>query len=180
NQDNGVLKVDERNNFNSNIDLKTYSLRSNVNMDLTNTTELLGRLNGSFDEYNGPIDGGAKVFRDIMRTNTVMIAPYYAPGTDEAHVRHILCGNTEDGNYLNPYANLVRGYKEYSRSMMLAQLELRQDLPFITEGLSFRTIANTTRNAFFDVTRQYRPFYYQYTGLNPNTGNPSYYLINEN
>lgn len=180
NKDNGVLKVDDRNNFNSNIDLKTYSLRSNINMDLTNTTELLVRLNGSFDEYNGPIDGGAKVYRDIMRTNPVMFAPYYAPGPDQAHVRHILFGNTEDGNYLNPYANLVRGYKEYSRSMMLAQLELRQDLPFITEGLSFRTMANTTRNAFFDVTRQYRPFYYQYTGLNPNTGNPSYYLINEN
>src|SRR5690606_40743557 len=75
---------------------------------------------------------------------------------------------------LFPYTTLFRS------SMMLAQLELRQDLPFITEGLSFRTMANTTRNAFFDVTRQYRPFYYQYTGLNPNTGNPSYYLINEN
>src|SRR5699024_10804000 len=33
NQDNGVLKVDKRNNFNNNINLKTYSLRSNVNIN---------------------------------------------------------------------------------------------------------------------------------------------------
>src|SRR3546814_281188 len=32
NQDNGVLKVDGRNNFNNNIDLKSYLLRSNVNI----------------------------------------------------------------------------------------------------------------------------------------------------
>src|SRR5690606_6423163 len=127
----------------------------------------------------GPIDGGAKVYRDIMRTNPVMFAPYYAPGPDQAHVRHILFGNTEDGNYLNPYANLVRGYKEYSRSMMLAQLELRQDLPFITEGLSFRTMANTTRNAFFDVTRQYNPFYYHLSGTDRATGRYMINIINE-
>src|SRR5690606_2578141 len=43
NQDNGVLDVDKRNNFNNNIDLKTYSLRGNVNISLTNSTELLVR-----------------------------------------------------------------------------------------------------------------------------------------
>src|SRR5690606_11544351 len=44
NQDNGVLKVDNRNNFNNNINLKTSSLRANVNINLTPTTELITRL----------------------------------------------------------------------------------------------------------------------------------------
>src|SRR5690606_29973745 len=39
NQDNGNLKVDKRNNFNNNIDLKTYLIRSNVNVNLTKTTK---------------------------------------------------------------------------------------------------------------------------------------------
>src|SRR3546814_544222 len=69
NRDNGVLDVDKRNNFNSNIDLKTYTLRGNVNINLTKSTEFLVRLNGSFDEYNGHIDGGDKVYRDISRKN---------------------------------------------------------------------------------------------------------------
>src|SRR5690606_25329677 len=54
NQDNGVLKVPKVSNFNNNINLKHYSLRSNVDMNLTKTTELTVRLNGSFDDYTGP------------------------------------------------------------------------------------------------------------------------------
>jgi len=178
-KDNGILNVDQRNNFNSNIDLKTYTLRSNVNMNLTNTTEFLVRLNGSFDDYSGPIDGGSKVYRDIMRTNPVLFAPSYEPGAHQSYIKHILFGNSGNGDYLNPYANLMMGYKDYSRSMMLAQIELRQKLSFITEGLTFRTMANTTRNSFFDVNRKYNPFFYEAMGVNLTTGQPNLVLLNE-
>src|SRR5690606_33579272 len=43
-QDNGVLKVNGINNFNNNIDLKSYTLRANVNIDVTKSTELIVRL----------------------------------------------------------------------------------------------------------------------------------------
>ncbi|NGM90628.1 SusC/RagA family TonB-linked outer membrane protein, partial [Parapusillimonas sp. SGNA-6] len=179
NQDNGVLKVDRRSNFNNNIDLKTYSLRSNVNVNLSPTTEFIVRLNGSFDDYSGPIDGGNKVYRDIMRTNPALFAPYYPSEGEYNWVKHTMFGNFGTGGYLNPYADMVKGYREYSRSMMLAQLELKQNLSFLTEGLSLRGMANTTRNSYFSVRRQYNPFYYQFMGLGP-SGEPNYYLINEN
>ena len=60
NQNNGLLKVDKRNNFNNNIDLKTYSVRSNVNVNLTPTTQIDVRVSGTFDEYVGPISGGTQ------------------------------------------------------------------------------------------------------------------------
>lgn len=164
NQDNGLLRVPKINNFNSNIDLKTYSLRSNVNINLTNTTELLVRMSGSFDDYTGPIKGGTQVYRDVMRTNPVLFAPYYEPGGDYQYLQHIMFGNYDDGEsafYLNPYAQMVRGYRDYSRSMMLAQLELKQNLSFITPGLNFRAMANTTRNSFFEISRKYDPFWYK-------------------
>lgn len=168
NKDNGMLKVDKKNNFNNNIDLKSYSLRGNVNIDLTSSTELLMRLNGTFDDYSGPIDGGTKVYRDIMRTNPVRFAPYYPGDGQYRYVQHIMFGNYEGGKYLNPYADMVKGYKDSSRSMMLAQLELRQKLSFITEGLTFRTLMNTTRNSYFDISRSYNPFYYQiFPGSDP-------------
>ncbi|HEX5555605.1 MAG TPA: SusC/RagA family TonB-linked outer membrane protein, partial [Chitinophagaceae bacterium] len=40
-RDNGLLKVDHRNNFNNNIDLNSYTLRTNVSINLTKTTELI-------------------------------------------------------------------------------------------------------------------------------------------
>src|SRR5690606_37382725 len=64
-QDNGTLRVDKVNNFNNNIDLKSYTLRANVNIDITKSTELIVRLNGNFDDYIGPIEGGGAVYNKV-------------------------------------------------------------------------------------------------------------------
>src|SRR5690606_30565282 len=151
NRDNGVLKVDGRNNFNNNINLTSYTLRSNVNVNLGKLTELVVRLNGNFDDYTGPIQGGEAFYNMVMRTNPVLFPAYYPIDEDHSYLRHIMFGNYDEGQYLNPYAEMVRGYREYSRSRMLAQLELNQDLSFITEGLAFRSLMNTNRTSFFDV-----------------------------
>ena len=71
-QDNGVLKVDKNSSFNNNIDQKVYTLRSNVNIDLTKTTELIVRLSGAFEDYEGPIDSGSKMYSLMMRSNPVL------------------------------------------------------------------------------------------------------------
>lgn len=183
NRDNGILNVPQVSNFNNNVDLKSYSLRSNINIDLTKTTELVVRLNGTFDDYTGPLDGGTKVYRDIMRSNPALFPAYYEPSGNYQYLRHIMFGNYADaaGTFINPYANMVKGYREYSRSMMLAQFELKQKLNFITEGLNFRSLINTTRNAYFSISRQYVPFYYQAQGIDRmNPGQYVYSLLNEN
>lgn len=178
--DNGILKVPQESNFNNNINLKSYSLRANVNLDLTSTTTMSVRLAGTFDDYSGPINGGTKVYRDIMRTNPVLFPAYYPK--DEAHkfTQHILFGNYEAGNYLNPYADMVRGYKDYAKSNMSAQLELRQNLKFITDGLFLRGIMNTTRYSYFDVTRAYDPFYYNASVWDKYTNTYTIVPLNEN
>ena len=53
-KDGGILKVDPRNNFNNNINLDIYTLRSNVNIDVSKTTELKVSLDGTFEDYSGP------------------------------------------------------------------------------------------------------------------------------
>lgn len=181
-QDNGILKVDKLNNFNNNIDLKKYLLRSNININLTSTTEMVVRLHGTFDDYNGPIDGGASIYNKVMRTNPVLFPPVYAPDEKNKFVSHPLFGNYGAGNYINPYADMVKGYRQNSNTTVFAQLELKQDLKAITKGLSVRFLGNTSRQSYFDLSRSYKPYYYQvdkysaltntYTlkGLNPLDG----------
>lgn len=168
-QNNGLLKVDKRNNFNNNIDLKTYSVRSNVNVNLTPSTQVDVRVSGTFDEYMGPMSGGTQVYRNVMRTNPVLFPPYYEPDEEHKFLTHIMFGNYDDGTgsfYLNPYAEMVRGYKNYSRSVMTAQFEVKQNLDMLIKGLSFRTMANTGRNTYFETLRAYNPFWYQATSYN--------------
>lgn len=170
NQDNGVLKVDPRNNFNSNIDLKKYLLRSNININITPTTEVVTRLHATFDDYTGPIDGGADLFNKVMHTNPVLFPAYYPADEDRELVQHTLFGNYDDGTYLNPYADLMRGYKDYSTSNMMAQFEINQDLKFFLKGLRMTGMFSTSRYSAFDVQRFYTPFYYSLANYDKTTG----------
>lgn len=158
--DTGLMKVDERNNFNNNISLQTIQLRSNININVTKSTELGVRFSGTFEDYSGPIDGGSTLYKKALVANPVLFPKYFEKRAEEAQIEHILFGNAGEGNYLNPYADMVKGYKEYSKMNLVAQMELKQRLDFITEGLNARALLNTTRYSYFDVSRYYNPFYY--------------------
>src|SRR5699024_4114098 len=80
---------------------------------------------------------------------------------------------------LNPYADMVSGYKDYTRSLMLAQMELNQDLSFLTEGLNFKAMFNTNRISRFDILRSYKPFFYEITTFDRRTGEYNLSPINE-
>ena len=169
NQDHGLMKVDKRNNFNNNIDLKRYAIRSNVNINVTKKTKVNVRLYTTIEDYTGPIDGGTTLYNKIMQTSPVGFPAFYPQTKDTEHIQHIMFGNTyatESEFYINPYADMVKGYRDQSSSMILAQFELSQDLDFITKGLKARALFSTTRNSSFDVSRYYNPFYYLASNYN--------------
>ncbi len=160
-KDNGILKVDQRNNFNSNVNYEQYMLRSNININLTPTTEAIVRLHGTFDDYNGPIAGGSDMYRKVLQVSPVRFPAYFEPDQAFAEAGHILFGGFEGDSYMNPYAELLRGYRQESKSKMMAQMELKQDLGSLVQGLTGRLLGNTTRISGFDLSRAYNPFYYQ-------------------
>lgn len=181
-QDNGLLKVNPINNFNSNVDFKTYNLRSNINFNLTKSTQLLVRTIGNFQSYSGPPVTGSEAFAQAISANPVLFQPVYQAGPDQSYIKHPLFGNYGNGDYANPYANVVRGYQERNTNNMQVQLEFKQDLSaIITNGLSFRSLGNLTRTSEYQILRQYNPFYYvpyqnnitgdySYVNLNPDGG----------
>jgi len=172
NVDNGVLKDDIRNNNNNNVKFKNYQLRSNINVNMTKTTEVVVRLSGTFSEYNGPIttDGSfaSDLYNVAIHTSPVLFPAYFPADSANLNAQHILFGNTgltggstsNSISYNNPYAALLRGHKNSSESRMSAQLELNQNLKFITDGLKFRGLFNTNRYSYFTSQSAYSPFYY--------------------
>jgi TonB-linked SusC/RagA family outer membrane protein len=173
NIDRGILKTVPGNSFNSNIKLGNYSVRSNININITPTTRAVVRTYGQFDDYNGPVgyrdeygnwvNGGRAIFNSAIWSNPVnfpgMFPASYAPFLD-----HPLFGNAYIGNttslYSNPFANMVSGFQQYSTSTLNAQIELNQNFNFVTPGLSARFMTYTQRYSFFNVNRRYNPFYY--------------------
>jgi TonB-linked SusC/RagA family outer membrane protein len=192
NIDNGVLKVDGVNDFNSNIKLRNYSMRSNVDMSLTPTTKAIIRFYGQFDDYNGPIggvdkrgnktSGGAHIFNLTMWSNPVAFAKVY-PSSYLPYVEHplfggALTGGTAGSILVNPYAEMVKGYQVSKASTIQTQLELQQDLKAITPGLSANAMGYIRRYSYFDVARKYNPFYYK-SYINPETGEPALQVLND-
>ena len=169
------------NGFDNNINLRSYQLRSNININLTKTTEAVVRLSGTFDDYRGPLDGGDVMYKKIVRSNPVLFPAYY-PSDALPTAKHLLYGNAireTEANYTNPYAELTKGYKDYSRSTMDAQFELKQDLSFITKGLNIRGLYNTSRYSYFDVNRSFNPYYYNVSSYDKKTNQYNIGLLNE-
>ncbi len=179
--DTGILNVADNAtyNYNNNIDLKTYTLRSNVNVDLTPTTELILRMSGTFDDYNGPVNGGSATYEQIMAANPVLFPATY-PQELLPYMNHILYGNYGAGNYINPYAEMTKGYREYGRVTLNTQFELKQDFSFLTKGLSARALINTSNYSYFTTARYINPFWYVYGGQNPVTKKHNLECLNPN
>ena len=165
-QDNGNLKIDKRNNFNSNINLIKINITSNININLTKTTEVILRIKANQDNYVGPIYGGEDTYVQVMRANPVLFNPWYEPDEHFSYAKHILFGNYGDAGYVNPYAESLKGYREYSKNSQVVQFEGNQKLDMITEGLTARANIHLNRESYFDVRRQYSPFFYNINSYN--------------
>lgn len=181
NIDNGVLQVDNLSNYNSNIKLRNYSLRTNVNINLSPTTELIVRINGQFDDYNGPnggfdngryVKGGTKIFNQTISSNPVAFPAVY-PKELKPFIQHTLFGSAPAGNgsttlLQNPYAEMVKGYDVSKSSTVQTQLELKKDLIALTQGLKFRSMAYVKRYSDYTASASYNPFYYN-SFIDPDT-----------
>ena len=180
NVDNGMLKADGENNFNNNVKLSTYQLRSNVNVNVTKTTEVILRLGITVDDYSGTVLGANEIFRRATLSSPVLFPAFYPKEGDNSRLKHIMFGNYDGtGNYPNPYADLQRGYRQYNNAKIVSTFEVKQDLSMITEGLKARAMFSTDRYSHKGASRQYNPYYYHIgDSYNPSTN--TYTLTNLN
>lgn len=169
--DNGLLRSDDQNSFQSNIDLRRYLLRSNINIDLHENTEMIVRLHSTIDDSQGPLQGGNAIYNAAVRTSPVRFQPVIEPDESLQGVPHITFGNdlgprgsvsqNQEAAWFNPYAELQRGYRNTRRQLSLVQLEFKQKLDFITPGLSARFLGNANSTSFFENRRSYTPYFYR-------------------
>jgi TonB-linked SusC/RagA family outer membrane protein len=177
----GLLKVDKLNNFNNNIDIKRFHLRSNFTIKLTSTTTLDTRIQGRFETYSGPFRSATDIYNMVMDANPVDFPPVYAADPAHQFVTHTLFGSafTDAGGIkTNPYAEMVRGYDQRDSNTITAQATLMQDLGFLTEGLQFQAKASANTNSSHSGIRSYSPFYYALETYDPITGDYSLYNLN--
>ena len=89
-------------------------------------------------------------------------------------------GNKGNGGFPNPYADMVKGYKDRFTNTIFSQVQIEQDLKFITEGLKFRGMASVRTYTMNENSREYTPFYYGMAEVETDQGILNYlYRIQE-
>ncbi len=166
----GLLNVDKMNNFNNNINIKRYNLRANIDVNLTKTTKAMVKFYSLIDRYNGPQNDAGNIFSMVMQANPVNFPRYYDKDESTEFVNHVMFGNKGNGGYPNPYAEMVKGYKDRFTSTTTAQFQLEQDLSIITKGLKLRGMASLNSYSLSEISRGFTPFYYGLKEVDGETG----------
>jgi TonB-linked SusC/RagA family outer membrane protein len=173
----GLLKVDPLNNFNNNIDINRFHLRSNVVFRLTESTQLDTRISGRFECFNGPYTSASNIFRMVMNGNPVDYPSVWTPDAANLYIKHTLFG-AASGRPANPYAEMVRGYENRDETTMSVQATLMQDLDKITPGLKLQLKGSANVWNYYSAKRHYNPFYYALSSSDPATGEYALYCTN--
>ena len=176
----GLLKVEPLNNFNNNINIKRSNLRANVNVNLSKTTKIATKYYSLFERYNGPTTSANDIFGMVVQANPANFPKVYSPDENTMNFNHSLFGNKGNGGFPNPYAEMVKGYKDRFSNTTLAQFSVEQNLDAITEGLRLRGMASVRTFLSNENQRSFTPFYYGLSEIQTDEGvDYSLYQIQE-
>lgn len=160
-QENGIFKKFD-NDYNNNIGVKRYNLRSNIDFDVTKTTVVKVDISGQYLQTNYPGVGTSTIFQQMCRTPSFLLPAVYSDGTIAGHPN-------PSTNRVNPYNSLVNsGYSKEWRTSIQSKVELDQNLDFLTKGLSFKALISFDADMEYVVQRTKTPSQYRATGRDEN------------
>lgn len=174
NNDNGMLKKDPQNNFDNNINQLRFSFQGNISAKLTNTTKVGLRINSQIIDYKGTSTGTGNLYTSIFYAPPTLFPAYYPSTEGHTAFGNLMGGPLGIGLYYNPYAEMVRGYKDNNQSSVITSFDVDQDLSFLTEGLKVKGLISFKNWTSTDVVRSFSPFFYELNADNPLNADNTY------
>lgn len=129
----GLFKVDGLQKYNSTIKYTRFNFSSALTLKATRTTTLDLGIKGWISNGNYPGSGTSDIFYMALKTYPILYPTMYPDGKEPF---------TSTGGGLNsPYGMLVnRGYATTYQNQTMSDIQVRQDLGFLTKGLSARIL----------------------------------------
>ncbi|WP_255702681.1 SusC/RagA family TonB-linked outer membrane protein [Antarcticibacterium sp. 1MA-6-2] len=133
----GLFVTDGLEDYDSGTRFKRYNFTSNLTIDITKTTKINVGIQGYLSEgtYPGATGGDANnvdvngIFGAALEVPPVEYPVLYPGG--------FVPGKSANGGLRNPYADVaLRGYRTLTKNQLNTNLNIGQELSFLTEGLS--------------------------------------------
>jgi TonB-linked SusC/RagA family outer membrane protein len=168
----GIYKVDNLEEFNTNANLKRYNFRSNVDIDLSKSFTLELGVGGNVQYRNYPGSSSGSIF-DALRLTAPIAYPVTNPDGSPGGV----------GVYIgtNPYGQATQtGYQAQDYSTLQTNLNVKWDLSALTtKGLSLNGRFGYDRYTSNVTTRAKQYASKQYLGKDEVTGEDKYVIFRE-
>jgi TonB-linked SusC/RagA family outer membrane protein len=126
----GLYNTKTDREWDSNIILNKVNFRSNLDADLTPTTNINLNIGSQLQQLNGPIVGSENVWRTMIEVSPYLIPIRYSDGKLSTPVVGV-----------NPYNWLTQyGYKKSADNTVNSTVNITQSLDFITKGLRSKVL----------------------------------------
>lgn len=149
----GIIRKDPNQEWDSSLKIDRYTVRSNVDVNVTPTTLLRVNLGGFLQRRNAPPGEGESnvgIFYQAMRIPPYLHPPIYADG----RIPKVFAKE-------NPWAWATqRGFEKVNHSKIEALTAIEQDLSVVTPGLAAKVTFAFDRFSGNSVTRSKTPDYY--------------------
>ena len=154
----GMFNMADNNNYNAQMNFNRFSFRSNIDINITKSTELGLSLSTQYTSKNKPGGVNNDFYAYAMRTTPISNPTIYSDGT--------LAVPPEGGGAVNVYNMLnYQGYTKDNRTMAQSLISLTQDFSdIITEGLKVNAKFSWDIDSNNSITRKYNPNQYHATG----------------
>lgn len=154
-----VFQTDEVNKYNTNVNWHKYTFRANVDANLTKTTILSMGLDGTIVKQNAPGYGSDN---SALWSAQASLTPLTVP---VKYSNGFLPAYGKSGEFISPYVLLNEtGMKRNTRNSTKINFGLKQDLEFITKGLSTAALFSFSSNTVLNTMRNKMPALYKASG----------------
>ncbi len=171
-RDQGMLKTDQHNSFDANINNQSTSFRVNLTINLAAGIQMNITTSTVFDHYQGPLtDDVASAYYMAFAASPVDLSPTYPndPNMTNYSWPHVRFGGTIS-EQVNPYTEIHKGYKTRERASVTSRAEYIHRLDKLLKGLEFRASASISTQNYSSIGYETQPAKYAMDEYNFETG----------
>ena len=177
NHDTGLLDSPKYYSWNNNINNMGYNFQNNISVKVTSTTTIDLNMNTQIRNNRGPKNSVDDLFKMMLSSNPINFPAVFPAQEGDQHVKYGNSILTANYTRINPYAYMATTFKQVDSNMLHTTLKIKQNLDFVTKGLSANALVNFKNWSSSEYNRTIEPYYYRVKENSYDPKNPVSYEL---
>lgn len=177
NHDTGLLDSPKYYSWNNNINNMAYNFQNNISVKVTPTTTIDLNMNTQIRNNRGPKNSVDDLFKMMLTANPINFPAVFPAQEGDEHVKYGNSILTANYTRMNPYAYMATTFKQVDSNMLHTTLKIKQNLDFVTKGLSVNALVNFKNWSSSEYSRTIDPYYYRVKENSYDPKNPTTYEL---